>query len=121
MNLALVVLRNGTSLVSEIERLEYEPAVHLTNPHTVSGKSKLTLSRWPEYAVDTHILLRSDELLTVCELEERVVKSYLTKVGKTEEDLRSEPEPAMLTEEATVTPEEELFDDEYEPRYVEEF
>ena len=121
MNLALVLLRNGTALVSEIEQLEYEPKVHLTNPHTVSGKSKLTLTRWPEYATDTHILLRSEELLTVCELEDRVVKSYLTKVGKTEADLQSEPQPAMLNEEVTTPPPEDMFDDEYEPRYVEDF
>ena len=121
MNLALVLLRNGTALVSEIDQLEYEPKVHLTNPHTVSGKTKLTLTRWPEYATDTHILLRSEELLTVCELEERVVKSYLTKVGKTEADLQSDPEPVMLNEEVTNAPQEEFYDDEYEPRYVEEF
>ena len=122
MNLALVLLRNGTALVSEIDQLEYEPKVHLTNPHTVSGKTKLSLTRWPEYAVDTHILLRSEELLTVCELEDRVVKSYLNKVGKTEADLQSTPEPAMLNEEASTTlPQEDLlYDDEYEPRYVEE-
>lgn len=124
MNLALVVLRNGTTLVAEIDQLDYEPKVHLTSPHTVSGKTKLALTRWPEYAVDTHILLRSDELLTVCEPEERLVKSYLNKVGKTEADLIDEPQPAMLNEEAPTQelPQEDFYgDDEYEPRYVEDF
>ena len=120
MSLALVLLRNGTSLVSQIDQLEYEPKVHLTNPHTISGKAKLTLNRWPEYATDTHILLRSEELLTVCELEERVVKSYLNKLGLTEADLQPAPQPAMLTEEATPE-QEDMYEDEYEPRYVEDF
>ena len=121
MELTLLVLKNPqVTLVSLCEQLEYEPKVHLTNPHTVSGKTKLALTRWPEYATDTHILLRSEELLTVCELEERVVKSYLNKLGLTEADLQPAPQPAMLTEEATPE-QEDMYEDEYEPRYVEDF
>ena len=82
---------------------------------TVSGKTKLSLSRWPEYTDDEHVLLGSDSLLTVCEPSEAVLEAYLKKIGKTIEDFTREPETVMLTEDETV-PEGE----DYEPRYVEE-
>ncbi len=81
----------------------------------VSGKTKLSLNRWPEYTDDEHVLLGSDSLLTVCEPSEAVLEAYLKKIGKTIEDFTREPETVMLTEDETV-PEGE----DYEPRYVEE-
>ena len=81
----------------------------------VSGKTKLSLSQWPEYTDDEHVLLGSDSLLTVCEPSEAVLEAYLKKIGKTIEDFTREPETVMLTEDETV-PEGE----DYEPRYVEE-
>ena len=82
---------------------------------TVSGKTKLSLNRWPEHTDDEHVLLGSDSLLTVCEPSEAVLEAYLKKIDKTIEDFTKEPETVMLTEDETV-PE----GDEYEPRYVEE-
>ena len=123
MNLSLFVLKCGTTIVSESERLEYEPSVHLIDPMTISGKTKLTLTRWPEYTGDTHILLRSEDLLTVCEPNEKLIEAYLSKVGKTIEDLTSDPEPVMLNEQAPSDTSLDAIDldDDYEPRYVESF
>lgn len=81
----------------------------------VSGKTKLTLTRWPEYTRDEHILLHSDALLTVCEPTPAVREAYLKKTGLTEEDLKVPEAPVTLDEDETV-PE----GDEYEPRYYEE-
>ena len=114
MNLALVILKNGLNLVSEMEELEYEPKVHLVCPYELSGKTKLTLSRFPQYTDDEHILLKSEELLTVCEPTQQVTDLYLKKIGKTLEELAPEPRPVILTEDTI------LDDEEYEPRYVEE-
>ena len=114
MNLALVILRNGVTLVSEMEELEYEPKVHLVCPYEVGGKTKVTLSRFPQHTEDEHILLRSEELLTVCEPTQAIVDKYLKKVGKTLEELKPEPKPVILTEDTI------LDDEEYEPRYTEE-
>ena len=114
MNLALILLRTGQTLVSQMEQLEMEPAVHLISPHVISGKSKVALTRWPDYTNDIHILLRSEELLTVCEPTDKIAESYLKKVGITLEDLNPEPKPVILTEDTI------LDDEEYEPRYVEE-
>ena len=117
MNLALILLKTGQSLVSQIEELEYEPKVHLLQPYLVSGKTKLTLTTWPDYVVDEHILLHSDTLLTVGEPTSKIKKAYLDKVGKTEEELKPKPQPVILNEEEQLS---ELEDDGYEPEYIEE-
>jgi len=112
MNLMMMVLKNGSTIVSLSEELEHEPRVHLLRPHIVSGKSKIVLNRWPEYTDDDHVLLRSEDLLTVCEPTKRVVDAYERKVGKLNE-LISTPEPVILNEELST-------DEEYEPLYREE-
>lgn len=123
MNLSLVILKTGVTLVSETHQLDFEPSCHLVDPMTISGKTKLTLTRWPEHTGDSHILLRSEDLLTVCEPNEKLTQAYLKKVGKTIEDLTSEPEPVMLNEQASTdqTLDAIDLDDEYEPNYVETF
>ena len=117
-SLALIVLKTGQTLVSQTDELEYEPKVHLTNPYVVSGKTKVTLTSWPEYTNDVHILLRSDDLLTVCEPNEPIVESYAKKVGKKPEDfeVKEEDQPEFLTEDEGEVPE----GDDYEPRYQED-
>lgn len=108
MNLVMLTLKNGTTIVSHSEEMDHEPRVHLIRPHTVSGKAKVTLTPWPEYTDDDHILLRSEDLLTVCEPRKSVAEAYLKKVG--EVGLAPTPEPVILNEE---------FEEEYEPRYKE--
>ena len=118
MNISLVVLQNGSALVSQVEELEYEPRVHLLRPYLVSGKTKVTLTPWPEHTPDTHILLKSDSLLTMCAPTEEILDAYLVKIDKTREDfeVKEESQPVILTEEETPIDS----DDDYEPRYYEE-
>ena len=122
MNIALVILKSGTILVSQSDELEYEPKVHLTRPMAVSGDKNVVLTPWPKYTDDTDILLRSDDLLTVCEPTERVLEAYMKKCGIKASDLNSAPKQVILTEEQpTPSPSYEEDLDEYEPHYVEEF
>jgi len=114
--IALVVLRTGVQLISLIEQLEYEPSVHLKNPHTVSGKTKIMLTPWPEHTKDEHVLFNTDNLMTVCEPTDELREAYMKKVKLTEKDLMPKPQPVILNEEENV-PE---FEDDYEPRYIEE-
>ena len=81
----------------------------------VTGKTKLSLQKWPEYTDDEHVLLNTDALLTVCEPTVQVRDAYLKKVGLTAKDFEPEPTKTLLTEDETI-PEGE----QYEPRYVEE-
>ena len=115
--IALILLPSGVQLISLIEQLEYEPSVHLKHPHTISGKTKLVLTPWPEYSDDEHVLFKSDALLTVCEPTQKLKEAYMKKTKLTLEDLKPKPVPVILNEEENVPPE---LDDEYEPRYQEE-
>ena len=104
--------------MSLTEQLEYEPSVHLLNPHVVSGKTKITLTSWPDYTDDKHILLKSESLLTICEPSAEVRLAYLKKMKLTEQDLMPKPQRTILQEEETIP--EPQYEDEYEPQYVEE-
>lgn len=110
-----MLLKTGQMLIAQSEQLEYEPKIHLIEPYEISGNTKVTLRRWPFYTDDIHILLNTDALLTVCEPSTKIKEAYIKKVGITEEDLKSEPSPVMLTEDENVP---EM--DDYEPRYIEE-
>ena len=116
----LLILKNGQVLISESEEMDYEPKVHLIRPYLVSGKTKVTLTPWPSYTTDTDILLRSDDLLTVCEPEKSLLEIYLKKVGKTikdyEEKEPTKDSPVLLNENEEI-PGEDF--DEYEPMYTE--
>ena len=122
MNISLILLKNGLTLVSETDQLDYEPAVHLTDPMTISGSTKLTLKQWPEHSGDNHVLLRSEDLLTVCEPSENLLAVYLKKTGKTLTETKAE-----VTIDEGERPAEEIpygdplgDQDDYEPHYVEE-
>jgi len=116
MRLSLILLKTGQYLVSMTEELELEPRVHLSNPYVISGKTKLTLTRWPEYTDDEDILLRSEDLLTVCEVRESIAQQYEKKIGKKRTDFTPTPEPVILNEDTQDLP----YEEDYEPRYVEE-
>ena len=85
----------------------------------VQGKTKLSLQRWPDHTEDDHILITSDNLLTVCEPSPAVRAAYLKKCELTEEDLKPKEEPKVLLNEDETVPQDEWIDD-YEPRYSEE-
>ena len=114
MELTLLVLKDQTTLVAQTEQLPEEPRVHLLQPMKLSGKTKLSLQPWPEYAADIHILLHSDSLLTVCDPNVEVRAAYLKKIGKTEEDFQKQPQPVLLNEDEGAPD----YDD-YEPNYQE--
>ena len=119
MDLMLMLLKSGETIVSQSEQLEYEPKVHLVQPYLVGGKTKVTLTAWPAHAADQHILLHTDSLLTVCEPSPTVKAMYLKKINKKLEDfLPSEEKPVLLNEDDQSTLDND--DDEYEPRYVED-
>ena len=126
MNLTLILLKSGTTLVSQTEELEYEPKAHLYQPYEVSGKAKVTLSPWPCHTDDEHILLNSNDILTVCEPKQNILDSYLKKIGKTIEDFSpeepKEPIPELLTEDENdiLSPIGEDDFAEYEPNYIED-
>ena len=124
MSLSLLILKSGLSLVAQTTELDYEPKVHMIKPYSVSVGKNVVLTQWPVGTDDEHVLLRSEDLLTVCEPSEQVIKSYLRKTGLTLKELNKATEAP--SEEPPVEPEvlpqqEDLFydEDEYEPAYQE--
>ena len=113
----MILKEPNLTLVSLTEQLDYEPSVHMLSPMVVGGKTKLTLTPWPEHTDDQHILLKSDALLTICEPTAAVRQAYLKKMKLTEQDLMPKPQRTILQEEEQIP---ELPEDDYEPQYVEE-
>ena len=98
-----------------------EPRVHLIQPYIVGGKTKLTLTRWPDYTNDENILIHSENLLTVCDPTEKLTELYLTKIGKSIEDMTKDPDRVLLNEGENILDPltSPMYNDEYEPRYIE--
>ncbi len=120
MNLLLVMLKTGQTLVSLSEELDYEPKCHLIDPHEVTGKTKITLTPWPPLTEETNILLHSDSLLTVVEPTLTLANQYLKKIGKTMEDLQTKDNRVLLNEDENVPDLPPPPEDDYEPQYIEE-
>jgi hypothetical protein len=117
MNISLILLKSGEYLISQVEELQYEPKVHLTSPYSISGVTKTTLSVWPKYCSDSHVLLNSETLQTVLTPLPEIRASYLKKVGLTEEDLKEASKPVILNEDNQDWVDDD--DPEYEPHYME--
>tara|TARA_Y100001937_G_scaffold67231_1_gene91953 strand:- start:258 stop:623 length:366 start_codon:yes stop_codon:yes gene_type:complete len=120
MDLMLLVLKTGDTLIAAIEQLEHEPRCHLERPYLVGGKTKVTLSAWPAHSSDQHILLHTDSLLTVCDPSPTIKAMYLKKIGKTEEDFKPQEEQVLLNEDEQLPNIDDYEDDHgYEPVYQE--
>ena len=120
MQLLLLILKTGQTLISLSDQLPEEPRVHLKEPHEVGGKTKLTLSPWPQYTDEKDILLSSDTLLTVVEPNESLRDAYLKKIGKTLEDIQPKEDDKLLLNEEENVPDSEYVDETYEPLYLEQ-
>ena len=74
MEVMLVILRTGMTLISKVEQLEEEPSCHLQEPYMVRDDG--TLHPWPLYTVDKDILLYSETLATIVEPTEEIRAKY---------------------------------------------
>ncbi len=138
MNLSILILETGEYLISQVEEMDYEPRCHMFQPYLISGSKAITLTRWPSYTGDEHILIKSDSLLTMVDPTDDIINKYLKKVGKKLEDFtRNKPTDRMVLNEGEsileplqdddsfINEGESILeplqdDDSYEPSYVEE-
>lgn len=119
LSLTLILLKSGEYIIALTEQLEYEPACHLVEPYLVGGKTKVTLTKWPSYTNDEHILLYSESLLTAFAPTDELRDAYLKKIGKTLEEITPKEAEQMLLQENETIVDPDL-DPDYEPRYIEE-
>ena len=122
MNLSILILETGQYLISQVEEMDYEPRVHMFQPYLISGSKTITLTKWPSYTNDEHILLKSESLLTMVDPTEDILNKYLKKVGKKIEDFTNDKKSdrVVLNEEESVLEGTPVDDDSYEPKYLEE-
>ena len=74
MEVCLVILRTGMTLISKVEQFDAEPSCHLQDPYLV--KDDGTLNPWPLHTVDKDILLYSETLATIVEPTEEIRAKY---------------------------------------------
>ena len=75
----------------------------MIKPYSVNVGKNVVLTQWPVGTDDEHVLLRSEDLLTVCAHSELVITSYLRKTGLTLKELNT-PAPEPEEEQETVEP-----------------
>ena len=125
MNVSILLLKTGETLISVTSELPMEPKVHLIEPYILGGKTKVTMTKWIPYTDDKDVLLVTDTLLTIVSPTDDLTEKYLKKIGKTLEDLDTgddESSKVMLNEDELVPEGSDMGEvefDEYEPRYLE--
>lgn len=72
-----IVLNNGSHLIAEIEELFVgpdEPDCRLLNTYIYSDNN---CSKWPYFSSQKDVVIKSSNILTIVELEQKVLDQYL--------------------------------------------
>ena len=73
MEIKLILLRNGTYLISQISEMEMEPSCFLADPmEIVDGE----LRTFPRYSKQRNVLLYSESLATLAEPDPEILSKY---------------------------------------------
>ena len=73
MEVKLILLRNGTYLISQISEMEMEPSCFLADPmEIVEGE----LRAFPRYANQRNVLLYSESLATLAVPDPEILSKY---------------------------------------------
>lgn len=89
MEIKLILLKNGTYLVSQLQEMEMEPSVFLSNPmEVVEVMGNVGLISYPKYTSQKDILLYSDMLATIVDPSKSLLAKYLEQLPDEEEILQ---------------------------------
>lgn len=81
MEIKLILLKNGTYLVSQLQEMEMEPSVFLSNPmEVVEIMGNVELISYPKHTTQTNILLYSDMLATIVDPSKSLLAKYLEQL-----------------------------------------
>lgn len=73
MEIKLILLRNGTYLISQITEMELEPSCFLSDPmEIIDGE----LSTFPRYSNQRNVLLYSESLATLATPDPEILSKY---------------------------------------------
>lgn len=86
MEIKLILLKNGTYLISQLQEMEIEPSVFLSNPMQIMDDDQLI--SYPKHTNQKDILLYSDMLATIVEPTTGLLAKYIEQLPNEEELLQ---------------------------------
>lgn len=79
MKIVLLHLITGQYLISKIDELDEEPAVHLIDPYELveleSGFPEFI--KYPRYRDTVDIVMHSERVITICNPTKELIRSYM--------------------------------------------
>lgn len=78
MQIKVILLKDGTYLIADVEERETMPDCVLINPKEIIEEQ---LHNWPEYTDQKQIFLRSEDILTLVTPKDSFVKLYREVIG----------------------------------------
>lgn len=85
MEIKLILLRNGTYLISQISEMEMEPSAFLADPmEIVDGE----LRQFPRYSNQRNVLLYSESLATLATPDPKILSEYQATLPPDDEVLQ---------------------------------
>ena len=86
MEIKLILLKNGDYLISQLQEMEMEPSVFLSNPMQIMDDDQLI--SYPKHTNQKDILLYSDMLATIVEPTTGLLAKYIEQLPNEEELLQ---------------------------------
>ena len=81
MEIKLILLKNGTYLISQLQEMEMEPTAFLSNPmEVVETMGNVGLISYPKHTSQKDILLYSDMLATIVDPSKSLLAKYLEQL-----------------------------------------
>ena len=88
MEIKVILLRNGTYLISQISEMDMEPSCFLSDPmEIVQGDYGVVLQKFPRYGNQRNVLLYSESLATLVEPDPEILTKYQALLPSDDEEL----------------------------------
>jgi len=85
MEIKLILLKNGTYLITQLEEMQMEPSVFLSNPmEVIEAIGNVELISYPKHTSQKNILLYSDMLATIVDPSKSLLAKYLEQLPNEE-------------------------------------
>lgn len=93
MKISLLHLITNQYIISEINELDEEPAVHMVRPYEIiENSSGYKLVRYPKFCEGENVLLHSERILTIGNPYPSIIKEYMDAIIMDDKSLKSSDE-----------------------------
>lgn len=81
MKISLLHLTTNQYIISEVNELDEEPAVHLVRPYQLEGDpGRVKLIKYPKYSEGENFVLHSEKVVTIGSPEPYIIKLYMDAI-----------------------------------------